>query len=109
MQTVHKVIDSVSEKIHNGQKVANYTVVDKGEDYEVRKYYPCLAVEVQISGSHEQAGTNGFSILADYMGGNNIKKTKIDLTAPVLEFTVGSDKYAVQLFLPIKWEKEDLP
>ena len=61
----------------------DYTVVKQEENFEVRKYPPVLAAEVTVQGAREDAIGDGFKLLADFIFGNNTKKTEIAMTAPV--------------------------
>ncbi|MBA3721220.1 MAG: heme-binding protein [Parachlamydiaceae bacterium] len=60
-----------------------YNVITSNNNIELRYYEPMLLAEVEIAGERKEAITNGFKILADYIFGNNISKTKIKITAPV--------------------------
>lgn len=60
-----------------------FKVISKSESYEIREYPPVLVAETLIQTEFEDAGNKAFKILADYIYGNNISKTKIDMTAPV--------------------------
>ena len=60
-----------------------YEIIIKAENYEIRSYYKTLVAETLIDDSFENSGNRAFRILADYIFGNNLSKTKIDMTAPV--------------------------
>ncbi len=70
--------------VRNIEKPA-YTLVEKREGYEIRDYAPYMVAEVEVTGSRQQGLNAGFRILADYIFGNNTKKTGIAMTAPVSE------------------------
>lgn len=70
-----------------------YTVLEKRDGYEIRLYEPYLTAQVEMTGTYNEAMTSGFSILADYIFGNNTKQTSITMTAPVLE--TGSEKISM--------------
>jgi SOUL heme-binding protein len=99
-----------------------YTVVDKIGVLEVRQYGPRLAAEVVVQGDEEDARSNGFRPLADYIFGNNTAQAKIAMTAPVAQER--SEKIAmtapvsqtregtgwrVRFFMPAKYTRETLP
>ena len=99
-----------------------YTVVDKIGVIEVRQYGPRLAAEVIVQGDEEDARSNGFRPLADYIFGNNTAQAKIAMTAPVAQER--SEKIAmtapvsqtregagwrVRFFMPAKYTRETLP
>lgn len=62
-----------------------YTVVEKIDDFELRRYEPAVLAEVQVSGSLGSGLTSAFRTLASYIGGRNGSGQKIAMTAPVLE------------------------
>jgi hypothetical protein len=85
-----------------------FEVVNKIDDYELREYETYMVARVEVMGSFEAAGSNGFHILADYIGGNNRSKTKIDMTAPVA-MSKDRDHYQVEFTMPKKFKKGTLP
>lgn len=64
-----------------------YTVVDAlGAGVEVREYAPMLVAEVVVTTeSFERAGSIGFQPLADYIFGDNTRRERIGMTAPVTQ------------------------
>lgn len=58
----------------------NYTVIKKMNDYEIREYPAHIVAQTTVQGWLN----NGFSILATYIFGGNIKKESIAMTAPVI-------------------------
>ncbi len=63
---------------------AEYTVIKKTENYEVRNYPKHIVAQTKVSGQLTQAMNSGFSIVAEYIFGGNVKKEKIAMTAPVV-------------------------
>jgi hypothetical protein len=64
----------------------SYTVVEKGSDYEIRRYDAYLVAETrQRSGD----GSGGFNELFRYISGNNMRESRIPMTAPVLKAAAG--------------------
>jgi effector-binding domain-containing protein len=62
----------------------NYKLVKKDGNTELREYSGYILATVYVNGStHNKAGNKAFSVLADYIFGNNIDKPKIQMTAPV--------------------------
>ena len=100
-----------------------YTVVSEENGYQIRTYSPHIVAETTVSGSLQQASSEGFRIIADYIFGNNTSNDKISMTAPVVEQT--SEKIAmtapvintleysstrtVSFILPSKYTMETLP
>jgi effector-binding domain-containing protein len=63
---------------------AEYTVVRKNKNYEVRTYPRHIVAQATVSGDYTGAMNSGFSIVAGYIFGGNTKKEKIAMTAPVV-------------------------
>lgn len=62
-----------------------YKIVKKDGNIELREYSDYILATVKVKGStHNNAGNKAFSILANYIFGNNIDKSKINMTAPVI-------------------------
>ena len=101
----------------------SYEVLEKNENYEIRKYAPYIAMQIEIDEENvEDALGEGFKVLANYIFGGNqgnksvamtapvleMKKTKIAMTAPVLEQK--SDRNRVITFTaPKKYTIDTLP
>ncbi len=63
-----------------------YTVLEKKAGYEIRQYDPYIVAETVVdSTAYDQDLRQGFSLVADYIFGNNTKQEKISMTTPVLE------------------------
>lgn len=65
-----------------------YTVTQRNEVFEVRRYEPYIVAEVLVPGPADKAGNQGFAILADYIFGKNKGATKMQMTAPVSQTPV---------------------
>jgi effector-binding domain-containing protein len=74
---------------------AEYTVVRKNKNYEVRTYPRHIVAQATLSGDYTGAMNSGFSIVAGYIFGGNTKKEKIAMTAPVVEKSGISEKIAM--------------
>ncbi|MCU0929581.1 MAG: heme-binding protein [Burkholderiaceae bacterium] len=62
-----------------------YRVVQSFDGFEVREYPPYLVAQVVVPGPADQAGNQGFRILAGYIFGKNMGERKIAMTAPVTQ------------------------
>ncbi len=62
-----------------------YSVVRQYDGFEVRDYPPYLVAEVVVPGPADEAGNQGFRILAGYIFGGNKGERKIAMTAPVAQ------------------------
>ncbi len=61
----------------------DYEVVQSYEDFELRRYAPYLVAETTVEDDFGAAGSTAFRILADYIFGNNRRREKMAMTAPV--------------------------
>ena len=66
-----------------------YTVVESGDNYEIRQYEPYIVAEVTVDGSLRQSGNSAFRILAGYIFGENRSSVKMNMTAPVESRSAG--------------------
>ncbi len=64
---------------------ANYTVIHTQGENEIRDYAPAIVAETTVSGEREETIKQGFSVIADYIFGNNISRKKVAMTAPVIQ------------------------
>lgn len=102
---------------------ANYEVVRKSNNFEIRDYAPHIIAETVVAGNLEDAGSKAFKILFDYISGGNRSRMKVDMTAPVsqqanseqikMTAPVGQrrseDKWAVSFMMPASYTLETLP
>jgi hypothetical protein len=72
-----------------------YTVISSTKEYEVRAYEPYIVAETIVEGTRDEAITAGFRILANYIFGDNVARTKLNMTSPVVEQTTSSEKLAM--------------
>jgi hypothetical protein len=100
-----------------------YTVVRQYDGFEIREYAPYLVAEVVVPGPADEAGNQGFRILAGYIFGKNKGERKIAMTAPVaqapapakIEMTApvtqaaANGGYVVQFMMPSEYTLETLP
>jgi hypothetical protein len=107
----------------NAIEEPKYTVVRKYDGFEIREYAPYIVAEVVVPGPAEEAGSQGFRILAGYIFGNNKGERKISMTAPVaqapaparIEMTAPVSQaaadggYVVQFAMPSEYTLETLP
>lgn len=72
-----------------------YRVVSSDGGIELREYPACTVADVQVAGSIEQAGMQGFRPLVTY-----ISAAKLAMTAPVLTAPAGPGQWVVSFVLP---------
>jgi hypothetical protein len=100
----------------------DYEVIKKEKNIEIRQYPAYLQAEADVEGiNYRDAAQKGFSILADYIFGNNIAREKIDMTTPVrasrpekIAMTSpvkveGSGTYTISFVMPSKYNIDTLP
>jgi effector-binding domain-containing protein len=101
----------------------NYKVIKKSGRIEIREYQPYLKASVYVdSDSYNSAGSYAFSVLADYIFGNNTKSGKIPMTAPVdtqmseqipmtapVDTTKSKGQYKVSFTMPSSYSLKTLP
>ena len=81
---------------------AEYRVLERGGDFELRQYQPQIVAEILVEGDFNEVGNEGFRRLFDYISGKNRKKQSIPMTAPVSQ-EAGSEK--IPMTAPVNQEK----
>jgi len=71
---------------------AEYSVVKKANDYEIRKYPAHIVAQTSVQGNYQDSMSDGFKIVAGYIFGGNVKKESIAMTAPVVVQEKKSEK-----------------
>lgn len=102
---------------------AEYTVVLKEQNFELRRYAPHILAETVVDGDFDSAGSKAFSRLFKYISGNNKFRAKIKMTSPVgqeaasekIDMTspVGQQRengqWAVSFMMPASYSLETIP
>ncbi|KPQ01646.1 heme-binding protein [Marinobacter sp. HL-58] len=70
---------------------AEYTVLLKEENLEVRVYEPHIVAETVVDTEFEDAGSEAFGRLFKYISGNNQSQQEIAMTAPVGQVAEGQE------------------
>ncbi|CAN5683562.1 heme-binding protein [soil metagenome] len=91
-------------------------------DVEIRRYGPRIAAQTAVTGSGQEARSEGFRRLAGYIFGGNHRNTSIAMTAPVAQHSETIAMTApvaqaratdggsvIRFFMPSKWSLELLP
>ena len=103
-----------------------FEILQKDGKFEIRAYQEYINASVEIESDYQHALGEGFRILADYIFGNNRTKTNIEMTVPVTEQAVKSQKiemtapvtaavvgtgkkYLISFKMPSKYQLETLP
>jgi effector-binding domain-containing protein len=102
---------------------ASYVVIKKDKAFEVREYPPHILAETLVDGEFDKAGSQAFQKLFRYISGDNVSNTKVAMTAPVSQHSVGEkiemtapvgqqrsqDKWAVSFMMPKSYTLTTLP
>ena len=99
-----------------------YTVLQRHEGFEVRRYEPYLVAQTVVQADAEAAGNRGFRVLAGYIFGANKGARRIAMTAPVAQAPLriamtapvaqsggGDGRQVVQFMMPREWTRDTLP
>lgn len=62
---------------------AEYRVLLQEDAFEIREYAPSIVAEVVVNGDFEDASSAAFRKLFNYISGDNTRRDKIAMTAPV--------------------------
>lgn len=105
------------------ERPAHETLLSDGA-FEIRRYSAMIAAEVSVpAGTAPDAASRGFRPLAGYIFGDNERRRKIDMTAPVtvapasdriamtapVTATTGADGWKVRFIMPAAWSMDTLP
>lgn len=85
-----------------------YSVVETTDDFELRRYEPCVLAEVEMPGEPGSGLTSAFRMLVSYIGGRNAGGERIAMTAPVLEQPTGTASL-VAFVMPAGLELASMP
>ena len=100
-----------------------YTVLEKEDDFEIRRYEPQIVAETYVEGDLEEVGNEGFRRLYGFISGDNKQKLSTFMTAPVgqeaksekiaMNAPVGQEKmdnrWRITFLMPAKYTLETLP
>jgi len=102
---------------------APYTLLEKDGRFELRQYESQIVAETVLEGDFDKVGNEGFRRLFDYISGNNTKKQKISMTAPVSQETLSEKipmtapvnqekiegKWYISFFMPAQYSMDNIP
>lgn len=102
---------------------AKYSVTREDDQFELRAYESHILAETEVSGDFEDAGSEAFGRLFEYISGNNKQQQEVSMTSPVgqvpssekIDMTtpVGQQKYdgkwRVSFMMPAHFTLETTP
>jgi len=101
---------------------AKYDVVETHGSIEIRDYAPMIVAEVNVPGEREEAISDGFRMIADYIFGNNVSSQEVAMTAPVIQQASekiamtapvtqqgGGGDWVVRFVMPSEYTMQTLP
>jgi effector-binding domain-containing protein len=102
---------------------ADYDVLQKDENYEIRAYASSIVAETVITDDFEEAGDMAFRKLFNYISGDNVARDKIAMTTPVIQEkrsekismtspvgqTASGDGWAVSFMMPSSYNMDTIP
>jgi DNA gyrase inhibitor GyrI len=87
----------------------DYTVIKKDNEFEIRQYTNFLTATVETEGERDDAIGKGFRILFKYISGENKNKENISMTVPVMQKSIGANKWNVSFVVPKKFNLQNVP
>ena len=78
-----------------------YTVEQRIDGAEIRRYGPRIAAETTVNAGEEAARSKGFRRLAGYIFGGNHSEAKIAMTAPVAQQSIGGKGEKIAMTAPV--------
>lgn len=78
-----------------------YTVVEKHDRYEIREYAPYVVAQTKVTGSFDEMGGKAFRILVKYISGENQQRSKIKMTAPVIQESSYQSGQKIKMTAPV--------
>ena len=82
-----------------------YTLMEKYEAFEIRKYSPYLVAQTEVSGTFDERGGKAFRILIKYISGENQQQSNIKMTAPVIQESSDEEGQKISMTAPVIQEK----
>lgn len=88
LQVLLMLVASIVSSIAMATEEPKYEVLQADGPFEVRRYAPMLVAETYVEGNMDEASSQGFRLIADFIFGNNQRpgsdqRSTIAMTAPV--------------------------
>ncbi|MEA2048231.1 MAG: heme-binding protein [Campylobacterota bacterium] len=78
-----------------------YSVIQKNDTYEIRNYAPYVVAQTEVSGRFDDMGGKAFKILFNYISGGNKQRSKVKMTAPVIQESSKPLGQKIQMTAPV--------
>ena len=78
-----------------------YDVVRLFGSFELRRYPAHVVAEVTVDAGFEEAGNRAFRYLFGYISGDNRSRTKVAMTAPVIQADARSGSEKIEMTSPV--------
>ncbi|MCO4845108.1 MAG: heme-binding protein [Sulfurovum sp.] len=85
-----------------------YTVIQKNDTFEIRKYASYLVAQTEVTGTFDEMGGKAFRILVKYISGENQQRSKIKMTAPVIQENTDQEGQKIQMTAPVIQEMDTI-
>ncbi len=83
-----------------------YTIIEKNDTFEIRKYSPYLVAQTEVHGSFDEMGRKAFRVLFNYISGSNQQRSKIKMTAPVIQENSDKQGEKISMTAPVIQEMD---
>jgi hypothetical protein len=120
--TIQLMVAIYRDRGENVTQQQNYSVVGQNDGFELRRYPECIVASIDVVSSFERAGNTGFMALVSYITGNNHSRSKMAMTAPVIQQPgvgivqeypvleqVEGNRHTISFVMPDGWTMETLP
>lgn len=84
-----------------------YTVIQKNDTFEIRQYAPYVVAQTEVTGTFDEMGGKAFRILVKYISGENQQRSKIKMTAPVIQEPSKQERQKIQMTSPVIQEMDE--
>jgi hypothetical protein len=78
-----------------------YNIIEKHPMFEIRKYDAYIVAQTEVSGTFDEMGSKAFKILFQYISGENIQRSKIKMTAPVIQEPSRQQGQTIKMTAPV--------
>jgi hypothetical protein len=82
---------------------AEYLLVLKEQNFELRSYEPHILAETRVDGDFDEAGSRAFGRLFKYISGDNKAREDVQMTSPVSQEAAGEE---ISMTSPVGQQRE---